>query len=243
MFRPMRTLSTQDLVGNSPYPAEAPGPDFRHIEGWIFDLDNTLYPPGSEILRVAEGRIRQFIGDRFGLEPDAAHRLQKACLHEHGSTLAGMIRRFGVEPEPYLAYVNDLDVTTLPPAPALRTALERLPGKRLVFTNNCGRFAERVLAQLGIADLFDAICDIRVIGFAAKPARSGYETVLARTGIPATKSAMFEDAERNLAPAHALGMTTVWYSPQANAPLPPHVHHSTHDLTQFLHSIEVKPAP
>ena len=98
-------------------------------------------------------------------------------------------------------------------------------------------------SDLGIADLFDDICDIRTIGFAAKPAISGYRTVVARAGVPAARSAMFEDAERNLAPAHALGMTTVWYSPQANAPLPPHVHHSTHDLSQFLHSIEVKPAP
>ena len=239
----MRTLSAHDLAGNSPSGAEPREPDLRHVEAWIFDLDNTLYPPGSDILKVAEGRIRGFIENRFGLAPDEAHRLQKACLHEHGSTLAGLIRRFGVEPEPYLAFVNDLDVTTLPPVAGLKEGLSRLPGKRLVFTNNCGRFAERVLGQLGIADLFDDICDIRTIGFAAKPAISGYRTVVARAGVPAARSAMFEDAERNLAPAHALGMTTVWYSPQANAPLPPHVHHSTHDLSQFLHSIEVKPAP
>ena len=110
----MRTLSTQDLVGNSPSGADPRGPDLRHVENWIFDLDNTLYPPGSEILRVAEGRIRRFIQDRFGLDPDEAHRLQKACLHEDGSTLAGLIRRFRIDPEPYLAFVNDVDVTTLP---------------------------------------------------------------------------------------------------------------------------------
>ena len=78
MFRPMRTLSAHDLAGNSPSGAEPREPDLRHVEAWIFDLDNTLYPPGSDILKVAEGRIRGFIENRFGLAPDEAHRLQKA---------------------------------------------------------------------------------------------------------------------------------------------------------------------
>ena len=98
-----------------------------------------------------------------------------------------------------------------------------------------------MLDRLGIAPLFDEICDIRTVGFTAKPARASYEAVVARTGVSAARSAMFEDAERNLAPAHAMGMTTVWLktAPDADAAAPPHVHHHTDDLTEFLHAIEV----
>lgn len=216
-------------------------PDFTHVKAWIFDLDNTLYPHGSKVLLEAEQRICRFIENHFGLSRDEAWRLQKDCLAVNGSTLSGLVTRFKIDPEPYLAYVNDVDVTTLEPAPELSDALARLPGKKIVFTNNCGNYAGKVLERLGIDSAFDAVCDIRHIGFAAKPARASYEKVLAHTGTQARESAMFEDSERNLVPAHEMGMTTIWLGPRNGAPpaRPAHVHHYTDDLTQFLHSIEV----
>ena len=99
-----------------------------------------------------------------------------------------------------------------------------------------------MLAQLGIEDCFDAICDIRTIGFAAKPTLSGYHAVVSRIGVAPQHCAMFEDAERNLVPAHALGMTTVWLQDYRaeRLPLPSHVHHDTDDLVGFLQSIKVR---
>lgn len=241
MFEPMHHPLTQDFVVTSPSPE---GPDFSHVEAWIFDLDNTLYPPGSAVLLEAEQRICHFIEERLGLARADAWRLQKDCLREDGSTLAGLIKRFSIDPEPYLAFVNDVDVTTLSPAPQLREALARLPGKRIVFTNNCARYAERVLGRLGVADQFGAICDIRAIGFAAKPSPAAYTATVACTGVAPQRSAMFEDAERNLAPAHAIGMTTVWLRhPAEEHPPPAHVHHYTDDLVPFLHSIKVRTRP
>jgi putative hydrolase of the HAD superfamily len=211
---------------------------FQPIEGWLFDLDNTLYPYGSAVLLEAEQRICRFIEERFRLSKAEAWQLQKNCLAENGSTLAGLIERFAIDPEPYLAFVNDVDVTTLAPAPELKDALDGLPGKRAVFTNNCAHYAERVLDQLGIEECFDAICDIRTTGFAAKPTPSAYRAVV----IAPAHCAMFEDAERNLAPAHALGMTTVWLQNPGvdRLPLPSHVHHDTDDLARFLQSIKVR---
>jgi putative hydrolase of the HAD superfamily len=230
---------TEEPAGISP-----PRSGFAHVESWIFDLDNTLYPHGSQVLAEAEQRICQYIQDHFGMSRDEAWRLQKDCLAVEGSTLAGLIKRFQIDPEPYLAFVNDVDVSTLEPAPELNQALARLPGKRIVFTNNCGNYADRVLARLGIAGAFDAVCDIRHIGFAAKPARASYEKVLKHAGAAARESAMFEDSERNLLPAHELGMITVWLGKKgASPPLrPAHVHHYTDDLTHFLHTIEVRTA-
>ena len=222
----------------------APRLDFTHVRAWIFDLDNTLYPHGSEVLVEAEKRICRFIESHFGLSAADAWRLQKDCLRVEGSTLSGLVKRFAIDPEPYLAYVNDVDVTTLSPAPDLQRALARLPGKRIVFTNNCGHYAARVLSRLGIEDELDAICDIRTVGFAAKPSRASYEKVVDSLGVAPAKSAMFEDAERNLIPAHAMGMTTVWLRSPAdrNAAPPAHIHHHTDDLTRFLNTIEVHSA-
>src|SRR5262245_50693352 len=207
MFATMRRAYAQDFVVTGLSPEKS---DFSHIEGWLFDLDNTLYPHGSAVLLEAESRIGRFIEEQFRLSKDDARRLQKECLAKNGSTLAGLIERFAIDPEPYLAFVNDVDVTTLARAPELKAVLDGLPGKRAGFTNNCAHYAARVLAQLGIAECFDTICDIRTIGFAAKPAPCAYNAVVSRIGIAPQHCAMFEDAERNLAPAHALGMTTVW---------------------------------
>jgi putative hydrolase of the HAD superfamily len=230
-----------ELAGTAQADGACPRPDFRHVEVWIFDLDNTLYPHGSQVLIEAEQRICRFIEKQFGLSPAEAFKLQKDCLREYGSTLSGLVRQYGVEPESYLSFVNDIDVTTLSPAPELARALARLPGRCAVFTNNCSHYTARVLDRLGIADRFETICDIRTIGFAAKPAPASYETVLARLGVLARRSAMFEDSERNLVPAHRIGMTTVWLKTPGGQPaaIPPHVHHHTDDLTDFLHSIEV----
>jgi len=220
-------------------------PDFRHVRAWIFDLDNTLYPFGSQVLLDAEQRICRFIEDRFGLPQSEAWRLQKQCLRDHGSTLSGLVARFNIDPESYLAFVNDVDVTTLSPAPELARALARLPGKRIVFTNNCAHYADRVLKQIGIAEQFHSVCDIRTIGFKAKPTRSSYDAVVAALGVSGNACAMFEDAERNLEPAHTLGMTTVWLTPPGavNGHSFAHVHHHTDDLTQFLNAIEVHSTP
>jgi putative hydrolase of the HAD superfamily len=238
------SLDVKTVTGGKPNGGAA-RPDFRHVRAWIFDLDNTLYPFGSQVLLDAEQRICRFIEDRFGLPQSEAWRLQKQCLRDHGSTLSGLVARFNIDPESYLAFVNDVDVTTLSPAPGLARALGRLPGRRIVFTNNCAHYADRVLKQLGIAEHLHSVCDIRTIGFKAKPTPASYDAIVTRLGVASQACAMFEDAERNLAPAHALGMTTVWLTrPGGGAGHAfPHVHHHTDDLTAFLNSIEVHSTP
>jgi putative hydrolase of the HAD superfamily len=228
-----------------PMPCEPKGassrPDFSHVDAWLFDLDNTLYPFGSQVLIDAEARICRFIEERFGLPSSEAWRLQKDCLRDHGSTLSGLVARFAIDPEAYLAFVNDIDVTSLAPAPSLRVALARLPGKRFVFTNNCAHYAGRVLTQLGISNEFHAVCDIRTAGFVAKPLRPAYDKAVAELGVHPSNCAMFDDAERNLEPAHAMGMTTVYLRPTDSKPAAlPHIHHDTDDLVRFLNSIEVR---
>src|SRR3546814_5367580 len=92
----------------------------------------------------------------------------------------------------------------------LRAGLERLPGRKLVFTNADADYAARVLAARGIADLFDGICDIRVTRYTPKPDAAAYDMMVAHLGVDPAKSLFVEDMARNLTPAKMLGMTTVW---------------------------------
>jgi putative hydrolase of the HAD superfamily len=223
-------------------------PDLRHIRTWIFDLDNTLYEARSDIFPQIERRMGEFVSRLLRLEAAAARAVQKALYREHGTTLNGLVKVHGIDPEQFLAYVHDIDLTSLVPQPRLTDGIARLPGRRMVFTNGCRHHAERVLARLGIAALFDGIWDIRACGFVPKPDAQAYAKVVADAGIDAQQAAMFDDIARNLVAAHDLGMTTVWVDggaawgkdgPDFPVETRRHIDHETTDLISFLHSIRV----
>ena len=214
--------------------------DLAHIDTWIFDLDNTLYPPGAEFITLMENRMTQFVARETGLPRAEARALQKKYLNEHGTTLAGLMANHGVPPEPFLTEVHDVSMDSLQPDAALRDALERLPGRRLVFTNGDARHADRVLAHLGLDHLFEGVFHIAAADYIPKPRPEAFQRMMARHRVDPRASVFFEDSERNLEPAAALGMTTVLVGPAAADSTAPFVHHRTHDLAAFLKSARVK---
>jgi len=229
--------------------AADPAPDFSHVETWIFDLDNTLYPADCNLFAQIDARMQAFIEDRFGLDPAAARRLQKGYYAEYGTTLAGLMRVDGVKPEDFLGYVHDIDLSPVDEHPELAAAIERLPGRRYVLTNGSVAHAENVMGKLGISGLFDDVFDIEAAEYLPKPHAETYARFLARHGVETPgRAAMFEDLAVNLVEPHALGMTTVlvqaaadWIGdePAAKRPARPgerhdHVHHATEDLAAFL---------
>lgn len=210
------------------------GADLRHVEVWLFDLDNTLYPPEVEIMALVEARMTDFVAREAGLPREEARALQKAYYLEHGTTLAGLMSRHGVEPEAFLTEVHDISLDALHPDPALRAGLERLPGRRLVFTNGDAGHAERVLDRLGVNDLFEDTFHIASADYIPKPDPRTFDLMLARHGVNPRATCFFEDLARNLAPAAALGMTTVLVGPHALEADAPFVHHRTAALPPFL---------
>jgi putative hydrolase of the HAD superfamily len=186
----------------APHPAE--------VETWIFDLDNTLYPAASGVFPQISARMTRFIAERFRLDPVAARAVQKQYFATHGTTMRGLMVEDGVDPHEFLAYVHDVDLSDLPAAPALDAALADLPGRKLVFTNGSTPHAKRILAHLGIDRHFDSVFDIADAGWIPKPAPETFAAFLARDRIDPTKAAMVEDMARNLEPAFALGMLTIW---------------------------------
>jgi putative hydrolase of the HAD superfamily len=224
------------------------GPDFRHVESWIFDLDNTLYPASSELFAQIDARMTTFVQNLLGLGRDEARALQKSYYRDHGTTLNGLMHLHGVDPEHYLAVVHDIDLTVLAPDPLLTSAIARLPGRRIIFTNGCRNHAARVLSRLALDGLFDEMWDIRTVAWRPKPDEDAYRHVLAQSAIAPERAAMFEDAARNLVPAHRLGMTTVWLrngsawskqGPEHPVAEPAHIHYEIEDLPHFLHSIRI----
>lgn len=221
------------------------GPDFRHVAWWVFDLDHTLYTLDAVQQAAMEERICLFVQRHFVMAREPAWALQKRYLREHGSTLGGLVAHHGIDADAYHDFVNDLDGLDLSHAPQLRTGLARLPGRRIVFTNNCGRFAANVLDRLGVRDLFADIVDARAMNFVPKPLAGAYQSLVARCAIVAERTALFDDSARNLVPARALGMTTIWFNNgqgQSHWAIPDsarHIDHETSDLASFLQTIRI----
>jgi putative hydrolase of the HAD superfamily len=185
-------------------------PALSHIDCWIFDLDNSLYPASANLFALIDVRMGEFIQELLGCGHEEARRVQKTYFHEHGTTLAGLMKAHGVEPSEFLDFVHDIDLARISADPRLVAALDKLPGRKFVFTNGDESYARRVLDRLGLANAFDGLHDIHAMGYVPKPDPSAYRAMCERYGIAAERSLFVEDMARNLKPAKALGMTTVW---------------------------------
>jgi len=226
--------------------------DFKTIDFWVFDLDNTLYPASSGLFAQIDQRMRAYVRGRFGVSDDEAHAIQKGYYRQYGTTLNGLMCEHGVDPHEFLGFVHDIDVSPLKPDPGLAEGIAALPGRKVVFTNGSCAHAERVTRQLGLGDSFDGMMDIFGLGFRPKPQTEAYETLFAHFAAVPTRAAMFEDLPRNLMPAHKLGMTTVLVTGDHpwrhdGPPAPPDyadfVHHETDDLSSFLRQLTFENAP
>ena len=218
-----------------------PTPPLTHIEAWIFDLDNTLYPARSNLFDAIDQRMKAFIAAELDVAPDEAWRIQKTYFRQYGTTLRGLMLKHATDPSAFLDYVHDVDLGLLDPAPILAQALDQLGGKKIVYTNGCGNYARKVLGQLGIEHLFDGIFDITAADFIPKPEPAPYNLLLSSFNLHPHKAAFFEDIPRNLKPAADLGMTTIWV--QNDTPWAEtsddvdHIDHITDDLVGWIRAV------
>ncbi len=205
---------------------------FSHVRAWVFDLDNTLYPPAARLFDQIEVRMTDFVQRALGVDRPMADRLRSHYWAKYGTTLAGLMAEHDVEPGPYLTDVHEIDLSHLTADPVLAQNIRSLPGRKIVYTNGCEPYASRVLAARGLKNVFDAVYGVEHANFLPKPEQAAFEAVFARDGLSPLQGAMFEDDPRNLAAPHAMGMRTVHVAPDA-APQD-HIHHHTTDLAAFL---------
>jgi putative hydrolase of the HAD superfamily len=218
---------------------------FGHIDNWVFDLDNTLYPASCRLFDQIDVKMGNFVSKLLDVDYAEAKLRQKALFYKYGTTLRGLMTEHGVAPDDFLDAVHDIDHSAVPPNEGLDRALHALPGRKLIFTNGTVAHAEKVLARIGITHHFGDIFDIVHSDFIPKPGMEPYVKFVRQTGIEPRTSAMFEDIARNLEAPHELGMTTVLVvSPEnhdaehlnrtTGGTARDHVHHVTDDLAGFL---------
>lgn len=218
---------------------------FTHVETWVFDLDNTLYPHHVNLWRQVDVRIRDYIAKFLDITHDEAFRVQKDYYRRYGTTLRGMMTEHGMQPDDFLEFVHQIDHTPIEPNPALGQALKKLRGRKLILTNGTRTHAEAVMRRLKVHEHFEDVFDIVAGEHEPKPSPQTYDRFLARHGVDPGKAAIFEDLARNLEVPHKLGMTTVLVVPERTREVfredwelegadEPHVDHITDDLVGFL---------
>lgn len=185
-------------------------PSLSHVDCWIFDLDNSLYPASCNLFDLIDQRMGEYIQKLLGCDAAEARKVQKGYFRDHGTTLAGLMAANGVDPHDFLDFVHDIDLARITADPIVVAAIDRLPGRKFVFTNGDEAYASRVLERLGLANAFDGMHDIHAMDYVPKPDPRAYSGMCERLGIDPQTALFVEDMARNLKPAKALGMTTVW---------------------------------
>lgn len=206
--------------------------DFSHVTTWVFDLDHTLYPPSARLFDLIEVRMTDYVMTALSVDRAEADRLRKHYWATHGTTLAGLMREHDVDPAPYLDDVHDIPMDRLEHDPVLAARIRALPGRRIVYTNGCAPYAERVLDARGLSGLFDAVYGVEHADYLPKPDHDAFAKVFARDGLTPTEAAMFEDDPRNLHVPHSLGMRTVHVADARHDAQ--HIQFHTDDLSGFL---------
>ena len=120
------------------------------------------------------------------------------------------MREQGVDPHHFLDDVHAIPLDRVSQDERLASSLSRLPGRKFVFTNGDAPYARRVLQAIGIDGHFDELHDIHASDLRPKPDPYGYRLLCERFGIDPAQALLADDMVQNLAPAKALGMTTVW---------------------------------
>ncbi len=205
---------------------------FSHVTNWVFDLDNTLYPPQVRLFDQIEQRMTQYVMDTLAVPRERADYLRQYYWREYGTTLAGLMREHDLDPEPYLIHVHDISFEDLSPDATLRKHIDNLPGRKIVYTNGCAPYAEQVIAKRGLSGAFDAVYGVEHAGYKPKPEQAAFETVFGLDGLQPDKAAMFEDDARNLLAPHDMGMRTVLVGPERQEGA--YIQFHTDDLSGFL---------
>lgn len=213
----------------------------RDVDCWVFDLDNTLYPASCRLFDQVDRRIGEYVQQLLNLDPVAARALQKQYFRDHRTTLNGLMLHHKIRPEEFLDFVHAIDLSPVAADARLDAALEKLPGRKVIYTNGSVRHAENVMGKLGVARHFDDVFDIAAAGYVPKPELSAYREMVARHGIDPKRAVMLDDMPRNLAPAAELGMTTVWVKTDVDWAQPEaeidFIHHTAENLADWLHEI------
>ena len=216
---------------------------FNSIKYWIFDLDNTLYSGKTKVFEQVDKKMSKYISNKLNISVEEAKKIQKNYFYEYNTTLNGMIKNHKINPDEFLDFVHDINIDFLQKDPALGKEIEKLDGKKIIFTNGSKKHAINVTKQIGIDQLFDGIFDIVDAEFIPKPSMEPYKKLVKKHKIDPKLCVLVEDIARNLKPAYEMGMKTVWIEndePWASKFSDSNfVNYKTNNLSEFLKKINL----
>jgi len=212
------------------------------VETWIFDLDNTLYPPDARLMDQVDQRMTAYIMRELGVGLEEANRIREDYWLTHGITLKGLIEDHGADPAHFLADTHAIDLSNILPDPALAEAIAALPGKKVIHTNGARGHAQGVLEAVGLTGLFDRVFAIEDKALIPKPDPRAYAIVIEATGLDPARAAMIEDTVQNLVEPWRLGMGTVWLDHGGATEAPDYVDRRIDALMPFLREAAAAPA-
>ena len=217
--------------------------ELQSIKYWIFDLDNTLYSGKTKVFEQVDKRMSKYISEKLNISVEEAKKIQKNYFHEYNTTLNGMIKNHKIDADEFLEFVHDIDIDFLKKDLKLSQEIEKLEGKKIIFTNGSRKHALNVTGKIGIDHHFDAIFDIVDAEFVPKPSMEPYKKLVKKHKIDPKLCVLVEDIARNLKPAYEMGMKTIWIEndePWAKKFSDSNfVNYKTNDLSGFLKKINL----
>ncbi len=180
------------------------------INTWIFDLDNTLYSADSGIFQQVHKLMGEFISKNLNMDMPEAKKLQAKYYKQHGTTLRGLMDNHGIDPDYFLDEVHRLDYSIVGSNKLLNNELQKLKGRKIIYTNANEKHAIDVLKRIDLENFFDEIFDIKMANYIPKPELAPYQQIIDLFTINPDSSAMFDDIAKNLVPAKKVKFTSVW---------------------------------
>ena len=219
---------------------------FNSIKYWIFDLDNTLYSGQTQVFAQVDKKMSKYISDKLNVDLIKAKEIQKNYFYQYNTTLNGMIKNHKIDPEEFLEFVHDVDISFLKKDYKLAKEIKKLNGKKIIFTNGSRKHALNVTKKIGIDKLFDGIFDIVSADYIPKPSIEPYKKLVEEHKIDPKLSVLVEDIARNLKPAYEMGMKTIWIKndePWAKKfSDSDFINYKTNNLSDFLKKINLENA-
>jgi len=215
----------------------------RSIKCWIFDLDNTLYSGDTKVFEQVDKKMSKYISDKLNVSIEEAKKIQKNYFYEYNTTLNGMIKNHKIDPDEFLEFVHDINIDFLEKDTELAKEIEKLEGKKIIFTNGSKKHALNVTKRIGIDQYFDDIFDIVNANFIPKPSMEPYKKLVEKHKIDPKLCVLVEDIARNLKPAYEMGMKTIWIEndePWAKKFSDSNfINYKTNNLSEFLKKINL----
>jgi len=215
------------------------------ITTWIFDLDNTLYSADSGIFQQVHALMGEFISKNLNIDIKESKELQKKYYKQHGTTLRGLMDNHNIDPDHFLSEVHNLDYSIVGPNKELNKELEKLEGRKIIYTNANLQHAENVLEKLGLTHMFKEIFDIKSANYIPKPEILPYQKIITDFNIDSSRAAMFDDIAKNLVPAKKVGFASVWIDAGYEnfsddiASSKKYLDYETKDISKFLNKVNM----